>query len=287
MGNISDEIRLLDEEIKRIQGEIKTLEIMYEIHRLQQTLDKYDKIPVNDVILFSTEEKLLNKLEELNSPLFLNYPTVCDQLQRNNERLGDLQRSREEKLTSILQNTSQTKPEEQTPANTSQNTPEPKNVTFPLHPGAKVSDIKMMFLNDAIICITINRKSQNFNYVEMGFCRKANKEPLEMWNTLLEYAEYNGALSDVTKKKQKDSERINEKLKSFFVTDENLIVANRTVFSINKKTGKNRKPLNIQSKECPSCKETHRHFCWICNDEQEHCKECHDELYKETHADLK
>lgn len=278
MGNTSDEIRLLDEEIKRIQEEIRTFEIMYEIHRLQQTLDKYGEIPVNDVILFSTEEKLLNKLKELSLPL-LNYPTVYEQLQKNNERLGILLRSREEKLTSILQNTSQANQEVQ-------DTPETKNITFPLPSGAKVNDIRMVFLNDENVSITINGNPQNFHYVEMGFSHKVNKEPLEMWNTLLEYAEYNGVLRDVTRKKQKDSERINEKLKNFFVTNEDLIKANKTVFSISKKAGKNQRPTNIQNKECPSCHEIHRHFCFICKDEQEHCKECHDELYKGTHAKL-
>ncbi|GIK15018.1 MAG: hypothetical protein BroJett002_37250 [Candidatus Brocadia sinica] len=99
----NDEVRLLDEEIKGIQGEIKSLEVMYEIHSLQQTLDKYDEIPVSDVILSATEEKLLSKLKELSSPL-LNFPTVCDQLEEYNRELGILARSREDKLNKIILN---------------------------------------------------------------------------------------------------------------------------------------------------------------------------------------
>lgn len=114
MGNTSDEVRLLDEEIKGIQGEIKSLEVMYEIHSLQQMLDKYDEIPVSDVILSSTEEKLLDKYKELNSPLS-NFPDTCHRLEVRNERLSVLLKSREEKLNSILQNKSQTEPEKQTP----------------------------------------------------------------------------------------------------------------------------------------------------------------------------
>lgn len=276
MGNTSDEVRLLDEEIKGIQGEIKSLEVMYEIHSLQQALDKYDEIPVSDVILSATEEKLLSKLKESNSPL-LNFPTVCDQLEEYNRKLGILARSREDKLNKIVLNETTSLPQDK---------PEERNITFPLPVGARIIDIKMRFLDDENVRITINGDSRNFHYVAMGFLHKSSKQPLERWNTLLEYAEYNGGLRNVTRKKQKDSERINKKLKSFFVTKENLIKANRTVFSICKKAGKSQKPVNIQSKKCPACKETHGHFCFTCNDEQEHCKECHDELYKETHTKL-
>ncbi|GAN35153.1 MAG: hypothetical protein DYG83_05415 [Candidatus Brocadia sp. AMX2] len=116
MGNTSDEVRLLDEEIKGIQGEIKSLEVMYEIHSLQQTLDKYDEIPVSDVILSATEEKLLSKLKELSSPL-LNFPTVCDQLEEYNRELGILARSREDKLNKIILNETTTNTTEDTQGN--------------------------------------------------------------------------------------------------------------------------------------------------------------------------
>ena len=115
-----------------------------------------------------------------------------------------------------------------------------KVIPFPTPPGAKVSDIKMVFWDDQNVRITIKEETKPFNYAQMGFSHKQTARPLEMWDTLLEYAEYNdGALRNVNNKKQKDSERINEKLKSLFETNENLIIGNRTVFSISKKTPKN------------------------------------------------
>jgi len=161
-----------------------------------------------------------------------------------------------------------------------------KFIPFPIPSGVKVNDIKMIFLDDENIRITIKGKSQNFHYGQMGFFNKQTNRPLKRWGTLLEYAENRGVLIKVTNKKQKDSERINEKLKAFFETNENLIIRNQNVFNIDKKTSKGKKPVNVQRKICPSCKETHKHFCFVCNDEMEHCQECHEELYKETHAKL-
>lgn len=158
-----------------------------------------------------------------------------------------------------------------------------KVISFPISSGASINDIKMFFLNDENVCITIKGESRYFHYAQMGFSHKKAGSPLGMWETLLEYAEYNRALRNVTHKKQKDSERINKKLKIFFETNENLIIRNQAVFSISKKINQSKKPPNIQSKECPKCKETHKHYCFVCNDETEDCKDCHNELYKKIH----
>ncbi|GIK23663.1 MAG: hypothetical protein BroJett005_30770 [Ignavibacteriota bacterium] len=49
----------MDEEIKGIQGEIKSLEVMYEIHSLQQTLDKYEGVETVDILKATEFEKEL------------------------------------------------------------------------------------------------------------------------------------------------------------------------------------------------------------------------------------
>lgn len=158
--------------------------------------------------------------------------------------------------------------------------------TFPIPPTAKVSDIKMVFMDEENIRITIEGESKTFNCSQMGFSKKTNNLPLAEWDTFLEYAEYNGSLRKVDRKKQKHSERIKGKLKEFFQTDKDLIVSHQTVFKISKKETSSKKPAHIHPTECLVCKETHSHYCHVCEDVTDHCKECHNELYAETHKKL-
>lgn len=157
---------------------------------------------------------------------------------------------------------------------------------FPVPPEAKANDIEMTFQDNDNIHITIKEESRLFHYSQIGFSNKANNRPLAAWDTLLEYAEHNGSLGNVNGKKQKDSERINQKLKAFFNTQEDLIIKNQTVFKIKKK-GNNKRPICTQQQECPECKETHTNYCFTCNAETQECKECHNELYKEIHTKTK
>lgn len=139
-------------------------------------------------------------------------------------------------------------------------------------------------MNDENVRIIIKDKSEPFHYAQMGFFR--NGRMLEGWNILLEFAENNGILINVDSAKQKRIERLNKALQEFFKTHENLIVNHRTVFNVCKKTVNSKKPIYIQEKVCPSCEDVHKHFCFICNDETEHCRECHDDLYTDAHKNL-
>ncbi|NUO10377.1 MAG: hypothetical protein HUU08_17245 [Candidatus Brocadia sp.] len=158
-------------------------------------------------------------------------------------------------------------------------TQESKNITFPLPSGAKISDIKIVFLDEQTVKVIIKEQSRVFNFAETGFSHKQNGKPTTLWDAMLAYV--NG---DVFRHKQ--GERINDILQKFFVTDKDLIRANQPLFNICKKTKQIQKPHNIPSKICPICNKQHRHYCRICDDEQEHCEECHDGLYEEAHKEL-
>ena len=107
---------------------------------------------------------------------------------------------------------------------------------------------------------------------------------------MLVYAENNGAIPKKIggKDTQKDSERINKKLQTFFMTNEKLLVNRNPLFRISKRKNKddNKKPKYIKSIKCPNCKDMHSNYCFICKDETEQCQECHSELYENTHAQL-
>ncbi|KAB2836210.1 MAG: hypothetical protein F9K48_02445 [Candidatus Brocadia sp.] len=218
MGNICDEVRLLDEEIKGIQGEIKSLEVMYEIHSLQQTLGKYDEIPVDDVILSATEEKLLSKLKESNSPL-LNFPTVCDLLERNNKELCDLLRLRKEKLASIRQNTPQANQE-------IQGTSKTKAIPFPTPPGTQWHEVEIAFVDKESVSIKIKGKGKAVtkSYAEMGFkgrsTRKEEGKTSILWVNLRTLARSGGVLKDFPNTKankiKESMSDLRKKLASYF-----------------------------------------------------------------------
>lgn len=154
-------------------------------------------------------------------------------------------------------------------------------IHFPLPPLAKVIDIKMDFLDEQTVRITIQDESKVFNFAQMGFLNGKSGKPNKLWDQLLIYVGGNG-ITD-----QKDSERINDTLQAFFKTEQKLLNRNETFFKISKQTISNNK-ITQQGKEreCPSCHERHKSFCKVCKEDTEHCQECHDELYKNTHTDL-
>lgn len=159
--------------------------------------------------------------------------------------------------------------------------------TFPLSQGDKVSDIKIVLLNDTTACVTVNRETKTLNYSQMGFLHKQTGDPKPLWDTVLEYAEGGVGVSQNSKgRKQKRGERINKILQKFFVTDKNLISGNQPLFNISKKRRQDQRPINIQSKNCSDCNKPHKNYCYTCNEETEKCKDCHDEFYKEAHKGL-
>ena len=87
------------------------------------------------------------------------------------------------------------KPEKKgTPASTPQDAAKVQGVTtFPLSPGTKVSDIKMIFLNDRTARITVKGETRTLDYAQMGFSHKQTGDLKPLWYAMLEYAEGGGA----------------------------------------------------------------------------------------------
>lgn len=175
--------------------------------------------------------------------------------------------------------TGQATPEPQDAAGRPQERCKTNGVTIcPIPSGATVDDIEMVFLDDKTVRVTIKNQSAMYNFAQIGFMDKNTGNPNKLWSELTIYAGGNGITN------QKDSERINNILQAFFKTKQRLLNRKVPFFKIrNQTTTRNKIPPQVKPRECPSCQERHKHFCKECDEETEHCQECHNE---KTHPKL-
>lgn len=112
-------------------------------------------------------------------------------------------------------------------------------IPFPTPSGVKWKDVKITFINDGAVRITIKDITKTVSYVEMGFQDKRGGERKEPWHMLKLLADKGGLLTDFKykDKTEKTIQRLKEDLRRYFMIKDNPIPYLRkegykTVFNI-------------------------------------------------------